>query len=140
MSSTALSYASDLRWPLVRLRWPGHEIPDESVERTYEQLAGLIDKGEHVVLVTFADMHPHFTARQRQYIAHFIASHQRKLQRRCKGLAIVSVEADARGLVTSLNWQTEAPFERAMFPTRREALDWLSRRWEHFVGGPLPLE
>ncbi len=137
MPIPARSYASDALWPVIRLQWPASTMPFESVERTYADLAAAFGRGPFVVLVTFADRHPHFTAKQRQYIAKFIATHQQELHEYCKGLAIVSTEADAKGLVTALNWQSEAPFERAMFGTRRAALEWLSRRWEKFVGGPL---
>ena len=137
--SDRLSYA-DALWPLIRIRWPGHAVSDASLERTYEDLATLIVKGDHVSLVTFGDMHPHFTALQRQYIAGFIGSHHETLTRNCKGLAIVSLETDARGLVTSLNWQSSTPFERGLFATRARAMAWLSGRWEHFTGKRLELD
>lgn len=132
------SYA-DAVWPLIRIRWPAHAVTDASLERTYDELGKLITRGDHISLVTFGDMHPHFTALQRQYIASFIASHNKTLTRNCKGLAIVSLETDARGLVTSLNWQSDTPFERGLFATRAKAMAWLSSRWEHFTGKRLEL-
>ena len=138
MSST-LSYADTSRWPLVRLRWPAREPTKEAFERTYDDLAAVLGDGPLVVLVTFADRHPHFSASQRAQIAEFIERHKALLEANCKGLAIVSTEADARGLVTALNWRSQAPFQRGMFPTLKAAHDWLRERWGHFVGGSLEL-
>ena len=133
----AFSYADDALFPFIRLRWPAHPIPDASLERTYRDLEAMCRRGEHVVLVTFDDMHPHFTAKQRQFITKFISSEHRMLTKNCRGLAIVSLEGDARGLVTALDWQSKSPFERGMFHTRREAIDWLGHRWRTLVGTPL---
>jgi hypothetical protein len=137
MTPIVLSYASDARWPIVRIRWPAHRVSTASLERTYAELARMLERGVHVVLVTFEDGTPYFDASQRRFIANFITNQQAVLSRNCRGLAIVSSEAGARGLVTALDWQSKAPFERAIFEHFPEAARWLAHRWDLFEGGTL---
>ena len=108
---------------LLICRFPS-EWTDREFENGLEELLEILPKRERVGLISDTTGSGTPTAKQRRFVADFIAKNETIFRTRVAGWAVVVDSPVARGIIRAINWMHPPPFPLIMVATMREAEEW----------------
>lgn len=134
MSTNSIVHYVD-SWPIVVSKIHGKDHSEQALRSAYATWTGLMQRGQHVLILDMTEGNAGSTAAQRARVAEWIAENESLLRTRQLANVLVFDSVVVRGIVTAVFWLR--PPVNAHFAARNldEAVDYaLARLKEAGVG------